>query len=554
MVMGRWVVARHVAALFVLSMTTVDADVVPSTMHAMEDEDQDGIMNPKEFTALREKLHHAFDTDASGRIEKDEMRSVLQVDHVSKEFNSMDKNDDSFVSTEELDTQYALLGAEMTVDEVADWVSYSVHLPQYAQVFRDHFVSGYTFPLLMENNGDRLAELGIASSLHRQQLALMMKRKIAQVGKAPAEIKETKCAVVPAKASRPPKIKLQWTPPDQSASSHYQLQVQHHNDWHTLTFGKETSHSHVLTDMDDDLDATSKSYRVTTWNSFGRSKRVEVECTDIGGLSLPTVTYTAAAVVPVVPDGPDDSTSWWVFYATYLFWLDEVLIVTVLFLAPLRAFIYGDANFFLRFVRRLPPNAPTRVEVTLDNVADHAASPTQARLRIKWDRPVDNHVDIVCYCVRWTDEAGSTMFIKLTDRPLPTVCHVTGLKFGQTYKFVVEATNAFGLVSKSAQSTYMATNPVQLPAVAPAAPLIPRDQCYICLDPKETKTGGWNVGLHYCSVCDRQFCNGHKKYTSHNFIMHCPAINGKCVCSRCDPAARLRPRVSRIGSSGSNHG
>ncbi|RHY12306.1 hypothetical protein DYB25_005119 [Aphanomyces astaci] len=162
-------------------MAAADATDSALALHAMEDEDQDGVMNPKELTVLREKLHHAFDTDASGRIEKDEMRSVL--DHVSKEFNSMDKDDDSYVSTDELDSRYDQLGAEMTVDEVADWVSYSVHLPQYAQMFRDHFVSGYTFPLLMEKNGERLAELGIASSLHRQQLALMMKRKIAQVGK-----------------------------------------------------------------------------------------------------------------------------------------------------------------------------------------------------------------------------------------------------------------------------------------------------------------------------------------------------------------------------------
>ncbi|RHY48042.1 hypothetical protein DYB30_011362, partial [Aphanomyces astaci] len=327
--------------------------------------------------------------------------------------------------------------------------------------------------------------------------------------------------------------------------------VQRHNDWHTLSFGKETSHSHVLTPSDVDDDATSQHFRVTTWNTFGRSGRVHVECRDV---AISPASSAIAIAAPVSQDHANksepSSSSLLAFYTTYLFWLDEVLVLTVIVLAPLRMFIYGDANFFLRLCRRLPPNAPTRVEVTLDTSTPSPSAAATARLRVKWDRPLDNHVDIVCYCVRYVDEAGLTHYLKLTERPLPTLCYIPGLKFGLTYKFTVEATNSFGLVSKSAQSTYMATNPVQVPAVAPSAPLVPRDQCYICLDPTETRSGGWNVGLHYCSVCDRQFCNNHKTYTSHNFIMHCPAINGKCVCSRCLRPAARPPSAALLAAAG----
>ncbi|KAF0774307.1 hypothetical protein AaE_001993, partial [Aphanomyces astaci] len=305
MMVRRRCIVLHLAALVLMYMAAADATDSALALHAMEDEDQDGVMNPKELTVLREKLHHAFDMDASGRIEKDEMRSVrpslsiqvLQVDHVSKEFNSMDKDDDSYVSTDELDSRYDQLGAEMTVDEVADWVSYSVHLPQYAQMFRDHFVSGYTFPLLMEKNGERLAELGIASSLHRQQLALMMKRKIAQVGKGTycilpsihTSIHRSIYGVVriltkiPSASGSQRQI-VHGAARESVSSPQSQIAVdaaarstdrvvavsiagpvQRHNDWHTLSFGKETSHSHVLTPSDVDDDATSQHFRVTTW-------------------------------------------------------------------------------------------------------------------------------------------------------------------------------------------------------------------------------------------------------------------------------------------------
>jgi hypothetical protein len=72
----------------------------------------------------------------------------------------------------------------MTVNEVADWITYSVQLPKYAEMFRKNSISGYTFPLLMEKDGIRLKEIGIDSELHRRQLAMFLKMKYLNAGKS----------------------------------------------------------------------------------------------------------------------------------------------------------------------------------------------------------------------------------------------------------------------------------------------------------------------------------------------------------------------------------
>ena len=102
---------------------------------------------------------------------------------VAPAFQKLDRDHDSIISLKELDERWEALGAEMPVAEVADWVAYSVQLPQYADMFRRNYISGYTFPLLMDHDGIRLKEIGIDSELHRQQLALFFKLKYLNVGK-----------------------------------------------------------------------------------------------------------------------------------------------------------------------------------------------------------------------------------------------------------------------------------------------------------------------------------------------------------------------------------
>ncbi|KDO28422.1 hypothetical protein SPRG_06659 [Saprolegnia parasitica CBS 223.65] len=492
----------------VLALTALGA--ADEQQHAMEDIDHDGIMGTDELSDLRAKLQHAFDVDNSGRLEKDEMRTVLEVEHVSREFNQLDANADSYISVAELESRWDELGSEMTVEEVADWVSYSVQLPQYYDNFRKHFVSGYTFPLLMDNNGERLKDLGVSSGLHRHQLALMMKRKIAGVGKVPHMAQEPTCRVSQ-KPSRSPKYKLSWKTVDERPSPSYQ----------------QTSYSELATEHDD--------FRITAWNAFGRSMRVELECP-----AVPSSGPLTRGVSPPHPIDVDDDISFFGAVKSYLWWLDEVLLMGALIFFPMRAYIYGDVNFLLRVFRRLPPMSPTRVVVEVEHEDPANPSLTEARVRVSWEKPVENGVPIVCYCVRYTDEKDNHQYLKMTSLPLPTVCRLSPLRYGETYKFVVEATNAFGLKSRSSQSTYMVSLPVR---TAPATldkkrSSVLRNQCYLCADPTMPKTAALEfldaLILHFCSKCDREFCHAHRRYTNHSRAMSCPAVNGKCVCYRCE--------------------
>ncbi|OQR94841.1 hypothetical protein ACHHYP_00891 [Achlya hypogyna] len=512
---------RSFLAALLLLAASVRGD--EALTHAMEDVDQDGIMGTEELSDLRAKLQHAFDVDNSGRLEKDEMRSVLEVEHVSREFNQLDSNADSFISVAELESRWDELGSEMTVEEVADWVAYSVQLPQYCDVFKKHFVSGYTFPLLMDKNGERLKDLGVASALHRHQLSLMMKRKIAGVGKVPSVALQPTCRVSQ-KPSRAPKYKLEWKGADDRAS--YQVQVHRNNVWETVSFSKQASYSEIATEHDD--------FRITSWNAYGRSGRIEIECPGVPA----TDPLARGLPIAVVDDPQDDSVMGTI--RSYLWWLDEVLLMGALIFFPLRAYIYGDVNFVLRLFRRLPPLSPTRVVVEVEHEDPLNPSLTDARVRVSWEKPADNGVPIVCYCVRYTDEKDHHQYLKMTALPLPTVCRLSPLRYGETYKFVVEATNAFGLVSRSSQSTYM----VSLPVRTAPAPLdkkrssVLRNQCYLCADPTMPKVSTLEfldaMILHFCCKCDREFCHAHRRHTNHSRAMSCPAVNGKCVCYRCE--------------------
>ncbi|OQS06049.1 hypothetical protein THRCLA_01889, partial [Thraustotheca clavata] len=471
--------------------------------HAIEDIDRDGFMGTQELSDLRAKLQHAFDVDNSGRLEKDEMRTVLEVEHVSREFNQLDSNADSYISVAELESRWDELGSEMTVEEVADWIAYSVQLPQYQEIFRNHFVSGYTFPLLMDKNGDRLKDLGVDSPLHRHQIALMMKRKIAGVGKVPLDPIDAKCRVSQ-KPSRAPKFKLEWKPADERSSPSYQVQVQKNN-------------AEIATEFDD--------FRITTWSAYGRSGRVEIECPPV-----PTSNPVVARSLPTVTENDENMTIFEIL-KSYLWWLDEVILMGALIFFPLRAYIYGDVNFLLRVFRRLPPHSPTRVVVEVEHEDPMNPSFTEARVRVSWDKPIDNGVRIVCYCVRYTDERDNHQYLKMTALPLPTSCRLSPLRYGETYKFVVEATNEFGLVSRSSQSTYMVSPPVRtIPhAIDKKRSQVLRNQCYLCADPTMPKVPTLeyfdSLILHFCCKCDREFCHAHRRHTNHSRAMSCPAVN-----------------------------
>ncbi|CAI5733742.1 unnamed protein product [Hyaloperonospora brassicae] len=475
----------------------------------------------------------------------------------------------------------------MTVDEVADWVAYAVQLPQYSEIFRANSISGYTFPLLMAHDGARLQEIGVHSGLHRRQLAMFLQMKYLGMGRKPKAVVSSVCTVGDSPSAQETVVlQIAWVPAEDSPQR-YQLQRREPGEstWELVFTGADTEVTDVVKYN------RYVVYRLTTWNSYGRSPRIYIHCDDaaasVSAVSdsstkvedsshslLPSTrlsqsphslspqsrhkrsspTETSSHLESVehanLADGCDHQISMWGLLKIYFWWLDDVIIILLVVMLPIRGIIYGDANLLLRLLRRLPPNMPTRVTVEMDSTQ---ATMENAVARISWEKPVDNGVPIVCYTVRWTrTKTEEEMCTRLLAVPLPTTVTVGKLHHGETYKFVVQATNQFGLVTSSSRSTYMVPIPELKGKLRPRHLLSERravsNQCHVCHDPRYKKKVPFTATLdrrilHYCCSCDKEFCHYHKGEVHHSKAVSCPIVDGRCICITCNER-RLRRTVT----------
>ena len=159
-------------------------------VNVLGDLDQDGVVEENELEEMKMKLRNLFDHDKSGKVEKDEIaqwttneETSLDESEIQCIISSLDSNQDRIISSSEIDSRYESLGAELTTEEVMDWVSYGNLLPQYKDMVQKYGISGYSFPLLMEKNGQRLLEMGVEVELHREQLVRAMRNRYAGLGK-----------------------------------------------------------------------------------------------------------------------------------------------------------------------------------------------------------------------------------------------------------------------------------------------------------------------------------------------------------------------------------
>lgn len=523
---------------------------VPEVESLLADFDRDGHVGRREIQQIKDKLHHLLDTDDSGGLDLSELKSRAKTDQdVDAALKKLDSDNDAVISWKELDERWESVGAEMTVAEVADWVAYAVQLPQYSDVFRAHSISGYTFPLLMANDGARLQELGVQSELHRHQLAMFLQMKYLGMGRKPGAVVSSVCAE---RSSVQDKVLLQiaWVPAENSPQR-YQLQRRSPGEptWTSVYTGADTefldvveSHQHVV-------------YRLTTWNSYGRSPHVIVRCKDpiasselVKSRSSRSSSYSKSKWNSNdIQDAEDDDAdnfdhriSMWGLLKLYFWWLDDAIVILLVVMLPIRGIIYGDADSLLRLLRRLPPNMPSRVTVEVES---SKTSVDSAAARVSWEKPVDNGVPIVCYTVRWTrTKTEEVKWIKLLTLPLPTTVIVDKLHHGETYKFVVQATNQFGLVTSSSRSTFMVPVPELKgklrPRHLPAEKRGLRNQCHVCHDPRYKKKVPFTATLdrrilHYCCLCDREFCHYHKGEVCHTKALSCPIVDGRCLCVTC---------------------
>ncbi|KAI9906280.1 hypothetical protein PsorP6_002910 [Peronosclerospora sorghi] len=552
------------------------------TSSLLADFDHDGHVGRREIQQIKDKLHQHLDPDDSGGLDLSELKQRAQNDQdVDAALTKLDSDRDAVISWRELDARWERVGAEMTVNEVADWVAYAVQLPQYSDVFREYSISGYTFPLLMANDGAKLEEIGVQSDLHRHQLAMFMQMKYLGMGRKPKAVVSSVCTIEGPTANGKVLIQVAWVPAE-NTPQRYQLQRRRPGEstWVQVFIGSDTEFLDVV-DPDQHV-----VYRLTTWNSYGHSPHTFVRCTHaLANTVASSASSTGSPLFLLVPssdkasqsvfsssaqrrdnqklkvemahieeiEANDDvqrGRSLWGLLKVYFWWLDDAIVILLVVMLPIRGIIYGDADSLLRLLRRLPPNMPTRVTVEVEPSKTTAES---AAARVSWEKPLDNGVPIVCYTVRWTrTKTEEVKWIKLLAVPLPTTVIVEKLHHGETYKFVVEATNQFGLVSSSSRSTYMVPVPELKgklrPRHLPAASRAVRNQCHVCHDPRTSKKVPFIASLdrrilHYCCVCDKEFCHYHKGEVHHSKAVSCPIVEGRCICISCKEN-RLRRTVT----------
>lgn len=547
----------------------------------LADFDHDGHVGRREIQQIKDKLHHLLDTDDSGSLDLSELKARAKTDQdVAAALNKLDRDHDAVISWKELDERWESVGAEMTVSEVADWVAYAVQLPQYSEVFRTNSISGYTFPLLMANDGARLQEIGVHSELHRHQLAMFLQMKYLGMGRKPDPVVSSVCKMEGKTVQNKVLLQIAWVPAE-NTPQRYQLQRRSPGEstWVPVFTGADTEFLDVV-EPDQHV-----VYRLATWNSYGRSPHTFVRCDEAFASAASSASSSVDSSLPLLAssgksrssrslssqrqkkleadaahtedsedaddeDDFDHRLSLWGLLKIYFWWLDDAIVILLVVMLPIRGIIYGDADSLLRLLRRLPPNMPTRVTV---EVEPSKTTVENAVARVSWEKPVDNGVPIVCYTVRWTrTKTEEVKWIKLLSLPLPTTVTVDKLHHGETYKFVVQATNQFGLVTNSSRSTYMVPVPELKgklrPRHHPAETRKLRNQCHVCHDPRYKKKVPFTATLdrrilHYCCLCDREFCHYHKGEVYHTKALSCPIVDGRCVCITCKES-RLQRTVT----------
>ena len=104
---------------------------------------------------------------------------------------------DGFISKGELYQYWSSLQTLSTPEEVAEWVIHSVRLPQYADGFLKNAVTGFDLPLLLQEKGKMLVELGVSTSLHRRMFERAINMRLFGIAKEPRAVPSLTASISP---------------------------------------------------------------------------------------------------------------------------------------------------------------------------------------------------------------------------------------------------------------------------------------------------------------------------------------------------------------------
>ena len=221
------------------------------------------------------------DADGDGTLGRAELHTVLERlgvhegDHLFHAVSTLDRDLQGGIQVTELMRHWSdKLRALLTVEDVCDWITHAVELPQYAENFRENAVKGYDLAAMLDGEGDLyLQEIGVQKLLHRKQILRSIGLRLLGAGSAPAQPH-----LIIDDSELP--MKLRWWLPHTSQNPALPL-----HKWRLYFRASEADHWELYQEFESyrttmvlgaDLanEDSSGEFRLEAWNSAGRSEYI----------------------------------------------------------------------------------------------------------------------------------------------------------------------------------------------------------------------------------------------------------------------------------------
>lgn len=163
------------------------------------DSDGNGVLSSDEVGMS--DFFRGVDSDGDGKIELDEVTNFVKDlggasfddekeirNGVRAAFANIDNGNDGVIHSSDLLKHWNMhsMANLVTVGDVCSWVEHAVQLPSVSGLFREHAITGFDLPLLVENNGEYLKTMGISDKLIRNKLLRAIKARLLGVSSVPA--------------------------------------------------------------------------------------------------------------------------------------------------------------------------------------------------------------------------------------------------------------------------------------------------------------------------------------------------------------------------------
>eukprot|EP00516_Mucochytrium_quahogii_P007989 CAMPEP_0203745716 /NCGR_PEP_ID=MMETSP0098-20131031/1371_1 /ASSEMBLY_ACC=CAM_ASM_000208 /TAXON_ID=96639 /ORGANISM=" , Strain NY0313808BC1" /LENGTH=831 /DNA_ID=CAMNT_0050633577 /DNA_START=601 /DNA_END=3097 /DNA_ORIENTATION=- len=260
----------------ILSVLLCDSNGKKGTTPVI-DVDGDGAISGEEL--FKSKFFQSADSNGDGTIEDTEIQGYLSrfgADKLYKENSDLvqgiddavfavDQDNTAGIQVGDLIRHWEKLDSLVTVDDVEDWITNAVLLPQYAIAFKENGIKGLDLPLFVEEPS-YLEYIGVKSPLHRKQILRSISMRLFGLGKSP--LKPTlSCDDV----SREGKTILTWSSPIASRS-----RVLRVHKWRLMWSEDGDSWVEVGSYAGDSRHADTEgfeggTFRLEAWNAVGKS-------------------------------------------------------------------------------------------------------------------------------------------------------------------------------------------------------------------------------------------------------------------------------------------